>query len=136
MAAQKGRLFLLKLGNGATSETFTTVAGLRANSIAINNEMVDVTTKDNSGWRELLEGVSFKSVSVSGSGIIQGSTNRVAVTGKALSGTIDNYEIVFEDGDKFTGAFQVTSCELTGSHDGAEEYTMTLESSGAVTYAT
>lgn len=134
MTAQKGRLLVLKIGDGATSEVFTTVAGLRANSLTINNEMVDVTTKDDLGWRKLLEGVSFKSMSLSGSGLIQDSANRVAVTGKALSGSIDNYEIYFEDGDKFAGAFQCTSAEITGNHDGAEEYSISLESSGTVTY--
>tara|TARA_R110002073_G_scaffold68128_3_gene169217 strand:+ start:8527 stop:8943 length:417 start_codon:yes stop_codon:yes gene_type:complete len=135
MAASKGRLLLIKLGDGATpTEVFTTVAGMRTTSININNEMVDVTTKDDSGFRKLLDGVSFKAVSMSGGGIIQGSANRQAVTGKALSGSIDNYEIVFEDGDKFSGAFQVTSADLTGNHDGAEEYSMSLESSGTVTY--
>ncbi|WP_339862364.1 phage major tail protein, TP901-1 family [Paremcibacter congregatus] len=134
MTAQKGRLFILKLGDGLTVETFATVAGMRASSLTINNEMVDVTTKDDVGWRKLLDGVSFKSFSISGSGLIQSSANRQAVTGKALSGSIDNYEIYFEDGDKFAGAFQCTSAEITGNHDGAEEYTLSLESSGAVTY--
>ena len=47
MAAQKGSAMLLKVD---ISGTATTVAGLRSTSITMNDEAVDVTTKD-STWR-------------------------------------------------------------------------------------
>ena len=46
MAAQKGSAMLLKVD---ISGTATTVAGLRSTSITMNDEAVDVTTKDSSG---------------------------------------------------------------------------------------
>ena len=53
MAAQKGSALLLKIGADATaapaSDTYTTVGGLRSTGISMNDEAVDVTTKDSSG---------------------------------------------------------------------------------------
>ena len=67
MAAQKGDLLLLKVGDGATSETFTTVAGLRSTSLTVNKETVDVTTTDSTTkFRQLLAGAGTTSITVSG----------------------------------------------------------------------
>ena len=134
MAAQKGRSFVLKIGNGATVEAFTTVGGMRSTGITLGNETVDVTDKDSAGWRELLESAGGKSVSVSGSGVFKDSASETTVRTAALADTIDNYRVQFEDGDYFAGAFQITSLEFTGENNGAREYSLTLESSGAVTY--
>ena len=46
MAKQQGRTLLLKIGDGAGSEAFTTIAGLKSKSITINNNAIDVTTLD------------------------------------------------------------------------------------------
>ena len=134
MAAQKGRSFVLKIGNGATVEAFTTVGGMRSTGITLGNETVDVTDKDSAGWRELLESAGGKSVSVSGSGVFKDTASETTVRTAALADTIDNYRVQFEDGDYFAGAFQITSLEITGENNGAREYALTLESSGAVTY--
>ena len=40
MAAEKGSAFLLKIGNGAPSPVFSTVAGLRTTQLSINGEAV------------------------------------------------------------------------------------------------
>ena len=59
MAAQKGSALLMKIGDGASPEVFTTIGGLRSTSISLNEEAVDVTTKDSSGkYRELLGAAS------------------------------------------------------------------------------
>ena len=56
MAAVKGNNMLLKIGDGASSETFTTIAGIRNKSVAINNNPIDVTTDD-----DVSSGVTFRS---------------------------------------------------------------------------
>ena len=53
MAAQKGKDVLLKIGDGASPETYTTVAGLRARTLSLNAKSVDATDSDSSGrWRD------------------------------------------------------------------------------------
>lgn len=134
MAAQKGRSFVLKVGDGATSETFTTVGGMRTKSLAINNELVDITDDDSAGKRELLAAAGIQTVTVSGSGVFKDSASEETVRRNAKDQTIDNYRIQFEDGSYFEGAFQISSLEYTGEYNGARMYSITLESSGDITY--
>lgn len=134
MTAEKGRAFVLKVGDGGSPEAFTTVAGLKTTQLSINNEVVDVTSKESGGWRELLAGAGVRTVSVSGTGIFTGSAAEGDMRAKALSASIDNYEIAFESGDKFSGAFQVTALDFAGAYNAARTYTLSLDSSGPVTY--
>ena len=73
MAVQTGASLLVKVGNGASPEVFTTVAGLRDTSISINQETVDVTNKDSSRVRTLLAPGGIKSFTISGSGVFTDS---------------------------------------------------------------
>ena len=55
MTAQRGKDLLIKLGDGGAPENFTTVAGLKATSLAFNATTVDITNADSADmWRELL----------------------------------------------------------------------------------
>lgn len=135
MPAQKGSAFLLKITNGGTPAVFQTVAGLRTTQMSINGDAVVVTNKDSNGWRELLSGAGVRSISVSAAGIFLGSAAESRVRINALSGTIDDYELSFEDGEKLRGRFLVQKLDYAGDFNGERNYTMQLESSGAVTSA-
>ena len=132
MTAQKGSAFLLKIGDGATPPAYTTVAGLRTTQMSINGDTVVVTHKDSGGWRELLSGAGTRSVSVSAAGIFLGGAAEAAVRGHALAGTIADYELSFEDGEKLRGRFLVQRLDYAGDFNGERNYTLQLESSGAV----
>ena len=134
MAAEKGRAFLLKIGDGQPSESFATIAGMRSTRLSINSEIVDVTNKDSAGWRELLADGGVRRVSISGAGVFTNSQSELDLQAKVLAGAIANYQIVFESGDMFSGAFLVASLDYTGEHNGERSYTLSLESSGAVTF--
>ncbi len=135
MTAQKGSAFLLKIGDGNETPTFETVAGLRTTQLSINGDPVVVTSKDSGGWRELLSGAGTRSVSVSAAGIFLGSTAEDAIRSNALAGTIEQYELSFEDGSKLVGAFMVQRLDYAGDFNGERNYTLQLESSGIVTTA-
>lgn len=132
MAVENGSAFLLKIGDGAASPVFQTVAGLRTTQLSVNGEAVNVTTKDSGGWRELLSGAGVRSVSVSAAGIFTGSDAEVQMRGHALSGTIDDYQLSFESGERMQGRFLVTRLDYAGDYNGERNYTLSLESSGAV----
>lgn len=132
MAAQKGRLLLIRIGDGATVEAFTSVAGLRSKTLTINNESVDITTSDDAPWRALLANTGLRTVSLSGSGVFQDDAAVNSVEDLAMSGALNNFEIAFENGDVFAGAFQITSFEYGGEHTAEETFSMSLESSGTV----
>ncbi len=132
MTVQKGSAFLLKIGDGATPTVYQTVAGLRTTQMSINGDQVVVTHKDSGGWRELLSGAGTRSVSVSAAGIFLGSAAEAAIRAQALAGTISPYELSFEDGEKLRGKFLVQRLDYAGDFNGERNYTLALESSGAV----
>ena len=135
MAAEKGSAFLLKVGDGGDPVGFTTVAGLRTTQMTVNGAMVEITSKDSGGWRELLSGAGVRSVSVSGAGVFTGSAAEARLKANALSGAIDDYQLSFESGETVTGTFLVTRLDYAGDYNGERSYTIALESSGAVVSA-
>jgi TP901-1 family phage major tail protein len=132
MTAQKGSAFLLKVGDGATPPVYRTVAGLRTTQMSINGDTVVVTHKESGGWRELLSGAGVRSVSVSASGIFLGSAAEASIRANALAGLVDAYELSFEDGEKLRGKFLVQRLDYAGDFNGERNYSVVLESSGAV----
>lgn len=132
MTAQKGSAFLLKIGDGGLPPSYETVAGLRTTQMSINGDTVVVTTKDSGGWRELLSGAGTRSVSVNAAGIFLGSQAESAIRANALAGTLDDYQLSFEDGSKMQGRFLIQRLDYSGDFNGERTYTLTLESSGPV----
>jgi predicted secreted protein len=51
-----------------------------------------------------------------------------------MAGTIDDYELSFEDGEKLRGKFLVQKLDYFGDFNGERNYTLGLESSGAVAW--
>lgn len=132
MTAQKGSAFLLKISDGATPPVYRTVAGLRTTQMSITGDSVVITSKDSGGWRELLSGAGVRSVSVTAAGIFLGSAAEAQLRTNAMAGTLDDYELSFEDGEKLRGRFLIQRLDYAGDFNGERNYSMQLESSGAV----
>jgi TP901-1 family phage major tail protein len=134
MTAQKGKDLLLKIDTDG-SGTFATVAGLRSRHIAFNAESVDISNADSTGrWRELLEGAGVKRASISGSGIFKDASTDATVRQVFFDGTIRNWQLIVPDFGSLAGAFQITSLEYSGEHNGEVAYELALESAGAITF--
>jgi len=132
MAAQSGAAFLLKISDGAATPTFQTVAGLRTTQMSVSGELVVVTSKNSGGWRELLSGAGARSVSVSAAGVFLGSAAELRIRSNVLAGTLDDYQLTFEDGARLSGRFLVQKLDYAGDFNGERSYTLALESSGPV----
>jgi len=132
MTAQKGSAFLLKISDGALPPVYQTVAGLRTTQMSITGEPVVISSKDSLGWRELLTTAGVRQVSVSAAGIFLGSAAETKIRANALSGTLDAYELSFEDGEKLRGNFLIQRLDYAGDFNGERNYTLQLESSGEV----
>ena len=132
MTAQKGSAFLLKISNGATPPVYNTVAGLSTTQLSITGDTVVITSKESGGWRELLSGAGVRQVSVSAAGIFLGSAAEAQLRANAMAGTLDDYELSFEDGERLRGRFLVQKLDYAGDFNGERNYTLSLESSGAV----
>ena len=133
MTAQKGSAFLLKISDGATpTPTYRTVAGLRTTQMSITGDAVVITSKESGGWREMLSGAGVRSVSVSAAGIFLGSAAEAQVRTNAMAGTLADYELSFEGGEKLRGKFLIQRLDYAGDFNGERNYSLQLESSGEV----
>lgn len=133
MVAQKGKDLLLKVDSG---DGFVTVAGLRSRRIAFNSQTVDVTDQDSTGrWRELLAGAGVQRAAISGSGIFKDAASDALVRTRFFNGVIGAVEFVVPDFGTLSGAFQITSLEYSGTHDGEVAFEIALESAGPVSFA-
>ncbi len=132
MTAQKGAAFLLKISDHGAPPAYQTVAGLRTTQMSVNGDGVVITNKGSGGWRELLSGAGVRSVSVGAAGIFLGSAAEAQVRANALAGTLDDYELSFEDGEKLRGRFLIQRLDYSGDFNGERNYTLQLESSGQV----
>ena len=133
MAAQKGKDLLVKIFDGTS---FVTVAGLRTRRLSFNAETVDITHAESVGqWRELLAGAGIKRASISGRGLFKDASTDALMRQTFFDGTVTNYQIVIPDFGTVEGAFQITSLEFAGEHNGEVTYDMSLESAGELTFA-
>jgi len=134
MAVQRGKDLLVKMDLSG-SGNFETVAGLRATRISFNAQSVDITALDSAGgWRELLAGAGVKSAAISGSGIFRDGASDARVRQVFFDGELPDVQVVIPDFGLVEGAFQVTSIEYAGTHDGEATYEIALASAGALAF--
>ncbi len=133
MAAQRGRDILLKIEDGP--ETFVTVAGLRARTIALNARTVDATDGDSAGrWRELLAGAGVKSAAVSGQGIFRDAASDALIREAFFDQSARRWRLIVPDFGQLEGPFLVAALEYAGEHEGEASFAISLASAGEVSF--
>ena len=131
MAAEAGRD--LRIEYSSDGLTYAVVAGARTDSLTFNNEAIDITDKDDAGVRTYLDDIAVKSMSMSCTGVATASTFS-ALAAAAGSGTaLHDFRVAFGSFATYTGSFFITSFEATGEQADTITFTMSLESSGAIT---
>lgn len=128
-----GRLMLIKIGDGASPESFTTVACQRGTSNSLQSESIDVSDKD-TRWRQMVAGGS-KGVSLSASGLIANAAAHRLLTNLSTQNAAYNFQIVFADGQTISGSFRVETWALSGEFNDAQQYELTLVSADDMTYS-
>lgn len=134
MGAQNGKDLLIKLDLTGDGQ-FETIAGLRATRISFNAETVDVTSLESQGgWRELLAGAGVKSASISGSGVFRDAATDERARQIFFDGEVPEFQVIIPSFGIVEGAFQITSVEYAGSHNGEASYELSLASAGVLTF--
>lgn len=134
MVAQNGKDLLIKLDLTGDGQ-FETIAGLRATRISFNAEAVDVTSLESQGgWRELLAGAGVKSASISGSGVFKDDSTDERARQIFFDGETPDFQVIIPNFGVVEGAFQLTSIEYAGSHNGEATYELALASASALTF--
>ena len=127
MPAQKGRLFLILVGDGGGPEQFTAVAGLRTNGYTVGKTYVEVTNKDSGGIREALEGAGVSSLSITGGGVFKDKAQFNTLMTNVKNGTFRNFQLASPGFGTFEGPFQVTELGEEADHDGEKTYSLQFE---------
>lgn len=136
MAKQLGRALLVKIDDG--TGTLSNLCGLNSKSLTLNNSSIDVTTPDCTApegalYTETLAGL--KNVSVSGDGFFEDSTAEARMNTVAMANdNSTNFNVVVPDFGTYAGAFRIASVEFGGETEGGVTYSLSLESTGAVTF--
>lgn len=131
MAGQRGRDILLKIADGAGA--FVTVAGVRASRIELSAGMVDATGIDSpDAWRELIAGAGTKTARVTGRGVFRDAASDARMRAVFFAGEAPHWQLVLPHFGVLEGAFQITQLSWSGTHEGEAEFSVTLESAGAL----
>ena len=130
MAAGKGRDFLLKIGDGASPTTFNTVGGMRTTAMQLNNNPVDVTTKDSGGIQDLLVDAGVQSFSVSADGVFSDAAQDETLRAAAFAKMLTEFQLVFANADTYTFWGLVDSYQRGGGHDGIETFSVSITRDG------
>jgi len=110
------------------------VIGLRAKSIKLNNEPIDITTDDDSGFRTLLNAdPAERSIDMSVEGILKDNA-LIQLASAGGSMLISEYEMNIPGIGKFTGDFYFGSMEIGAEYNDAVTFSAEIQSSGEYTF--
>lgn len=130
-----GNDFVLQIGDGAGSEVFTTLGGLRTKSLSLNNAMIESTNHGSNQFRTILPEAGIRSFTVSGAGIMTDSATLSQLRVDCLAGVLRNFRLIDGNGLSITGAFKIVTFEQSAEYNAEHAYSISLESSGELTIA-
>jgi len=126
MPAVSGRSLRIRRGT-------TPIVGATTDSLTINAEPIDITDKDDAGWRTLLADVGVRSLEGSISGVTKDATLIGVIMGTA-SALLSSHTILISGIGTFAGNFFLSNVSPTGEQAGAVTFTATVVSSGVITW--
>ena len=137
MPATRGSDLLIKRGDGASPEVFTTVGALQSSTLTLNGDPIEVTTADDVDgngeiWKTFITGP--KSFSVSGNGIGKALLPLQSVYDDFATGALTNYQVVVPNLGTFSLSMIVGSMSFDGPYDGVQGFTVELNGSSAPTF--
>jgi len=140
MAVQKkGRALIIKRRTSTGPDVYTTVCGMKARSVTINNNPVDVSVPDcvaPEGVVYAAQAAGVQAWQFTGSGLYDDDANWAAVINDVATQVFDTYyQIVIPGIGTVTGPFCVDGLSFSGSEQGNMEFEGTWRSNGAVTWA-
>lgn len=133
MAAGKGSLVLLKVGNNGNPEVFTTVGGLITTEMILSNEIKESTNRNSGSWRQI-NATGVSRLRITGRGLFTNAASEETLRSYIFGNLARNYELGFSNNSKVSGSFIVTEYHRMGDIDSEEQFSIILESAGTITY--
>jgi TP901-1 family phage major tail protein len=131
MASQKGRDFLIKISDGNIPPNFEVLGAARTNKMTINNNPVDDTAMDSQGVQSLAGDAGVQTMDINIDGLFKDAAAEENLRSAAFTGTANEYQLVFPNGDVYQAAFVIRDYTRGGSYDGLESFSATLTRAGA-----
>ena len=129
---------LLQIELVAGGGSYSNLCGINSKSLTINRTSIDVTTPNCASPEGLLFTETMAglfNVGVSGDGFFEDSTAEARMNTVAMAAdNVANFKIVVPDFGTYAGAFRIASLEFGGETEGGVTYSISLESSGTVTF--
>lgn len=119
---------------GMAWDAFQNFGGLRSKSFSFNSEGIDITNQDSDEWKNILDGAGVRSFSVSGSGVYTNEDVFQDAQESALNNALICMMFIDVKASRvWVGCMKITSLEISGDYDAESNYSISAESSGAVT---
>lgn len=135
MATYAGEDLVLKVATSAGSTSYTTIGLMTEHTVSINNEVVDITTKDDNRWGSSAA-YGKREVVISGSGIVSDNAAFAQLeTIAQTAGTNLVYRVAYGNNKTLTGSFTLGGMEYSAPNNDAQRFSITLTSDGTITFA-
>ncbi len=132
MAVFNGTDLLIKTG---TSGSEVTIGHTTSCSISLTQDLPDATTKDSSGWSEVIAGVKGGSISFDGLVDYSDSNNAVDLIADLVAGTAVSFVFgTAVSGETiYSGSGYIDSIEITADAESPVSYSGSITITGSVT---
>jgi predicted secreted protein len=134
MPSQKGRDLRLKIGDGGDPEIFTAIGAARGVMMAVVNHPADATEMGGGGAEALAGAGGVQAMRVRLDGVFRDTGAEELLRAAAFGRAAANFEIGFPNGDVYAASFVVEEYARGGSHEGVEDFSVTLRRSGGGTF--
>lgn len=115
------------------SRNGSNIVGARTDSLTLNNEPLDITDKDDSGWRTLLADAGLRSMSCEIEGVLKDTVLLADSVGTPTSALLKECVVTVSGIGTFTGDFMLQGLQIGAEQDGVVTFTATLESGETLT---
>jgi predicted secreted protein len=115
------------------SRNGSNIVGARTDSVTLNNEPLDITDKDDSGWRTLLADSGLRSLSCEIEGVLKDDVLLIDSVDDPTTALLNECVVTISGLATFTGDFMLQSLQLGAEQGDVVTFTATLESGETIT---
>lgn len=137
MPQHKGRLLLIKVGDGESPEVFKNVCGVQTRSFNLSATEVDTTIPDCDSPGDAVQRTAEPGIvnrTFSGSGKWVSGTNSSLLLDHVTDATTFNAEVVVPGLGTYSGSWFVSEFEFSGEMEGNMDFSATFVAAGPLTF--
>lgn len=138
MPQVKGRLLLIKIGDGATpTEVFANLCGIKTRSFNLTANEVDTTIPDCTNPGAAVQKTAEPGIvnrSFSGSGAFVSGGTQAILMGHVREATVFNAQVVVPSEGTYLGPWMVSDFEFSGDMEGNMEFSATFSAAGPLAF--